>query len=71
MDMPTRVNNEFEIEDIVYLRTDVDQLPRIIVSFEVFKNGEILYKLNQRTISSYHYGFELSRTKDVLLTTTN
>lgn len=69
--MPTKINNEFDIEDTVYLRTDIDQLPRMIVSFEVFKNGEILYKLNQRTLSSYHYAFELSREVDTLIKTTN
>lgn len=69
--MPSRINNEYNIEDIVYLKTDVDQLPRIITSFEVFKGGEILYKLVQRSTQSYHYGFEFSKEVDIALKTSN
>lgn len=66
-----KINNEFELKERVYLITDTDQLPRLIMALEVYPAGEILYKLCQKTTVSYHYGYELSRDKDVLLTTTN
>lgn len=69
--MRITIDTEFDIEEIVYLKTDIDQRPRQIVSFEVFKQGEILYKVIQSNLASYHYEFELSRDKDILFSLTN
>lgn len=57
------IENQYDIGEIVYLRTDEDQYPRVIVSIEVYKNGEILYKICRGTESSYHYEFEMSSEK--------
>lgn len=64
------IKNQYDFGDIVYLRTDPDQLPRVIVAIEVYKDGEIQYMVKQRSTTSYHYPYELSDEKDVLLTTT-
>ena len=62
------LDNKFEIGDTVYLKTDPDQLPRIVFSFEVTAN-ETLYKLACGTGNSVHYEFEISITKNVLINT--
>ena len=66
-----KINNEFEFGDIVYLKTDTDQRPRIVMAMEIYLGGEILYKVGCGTIHSYHYAMELSKDRDILMTTNN
>jgi hypothetical protein len=66
-----KVNNQYNFGDVVYLKTDTEQKPRIVVSIEIFSDGEHIYKLNQCNMASWHYEMELSTEKDVLLCTTN
>jgi hypothetical protein len=63
------IDNKYEIGSIVYLITDSEQLKRIVLSFECYKNGEILYKIACGTTLSYHYEFELSFEKDIEIIT--
>ena len=63
------VDNKFSHGDVVYLKTDRDQLPRIVYCLKVFHN-EILYEVTAGTITSAHYEFEMSKEANVLLTTT-
>jgi hypothetical protein len=60
------IDNEYEIGDIVYLKTDTEQNQRLVFSFIVYKN-DIIYRLAFGTINSDHYGFELSPTKNILV----
>lgn len=60
------IENKYEIGETVYLITDSEQNPRIIIAFTVYKAGEILYKLVSGTIMSDHYDFELTQQKNVL-----
>jgi hypothetical protein len=60
------VDNEFEIGQIVYLKTDPEQLERIVFGILVFGKSEVIYKLTAGTLNSEHYGFEISTDKDVL-----
>lgn len=62
------LDNQYEIGETVYLKTDPDQIPRIVYCFLVFRN-ETLYKLACGVTSSDHYDFELSKEKSVLITT--
>lgn len=62
-----KINNEFGIGEIVYLKTDTEQLPRCIISLEVYAEGELLYKLNHVNQTSSHYTFEITRDKNILL----
>lgn len=64
------INNRYELGDVVYLKTDKDQLPRIVYCFKVFPN-EILYECACGTTTSSHYEFELSKEQNVILSTTN
>lgn len=64
------IKNEFNIVQVVYLKTDKDQLPRIITAIKIVPEG-LMYELSQGPNNSWHYGFELSETVDLMLTTTN
>jgi hypothetical protein len=65
------ISNEHEFGDIVYLKTDKEQSPRIVVCILTYKAGELLYKLSCGTGTSDHYDFEISKEANILITTTN
>jgi hypothetical protein len=65
------VDNQLDFGQIVYLITDEDQKKRIITSFKVFPNGEILYQLSCGTNFSEHYYFEVTTDVNILTKTTN
>lgn len=56
---------EFEIEDIVFVKTDEKQLPRMVQGYLIYKN-EIKYYLVLGEGSCYFYGFEISKEKSFL-----
>jgi len=60
------VDNKFEIGETVYLKTDKEQLPRLVYRFLVYKS-DILYGLTQGTGTSEHYDFEISTEKNILI----
>lgn len=53
-----------KIGDIVYLKTDLDQRPFIVIKYEVSPGG-IYYQLGQTTESSWHYQIEFQSDKIV------
>lgn len=69
--MVIRVESEYNFGEIVYLKTDMEQRPRIVIAMLIDGSSEPIYKLAQSTSSDYHYGREISREKDIILTTTN
>lgn len=68
--MAMLIENKYEIGETLYLKTDKDQLPRIVYCFKVYKN-EILYELVCGVITSGHYEFELSKDINVLMQITS
>lgn len=64
------IQNCFDIGEVVYLKTDKEQYPRIVYCIKVYKN-ESIYELACGTITSSHYEFEISKEVNVLMTTTN
>ena len=58
------VNNEFEIGQEVYLKTDEDQSKRIVTGIIVRQSG-VLYYVSFDTNESVHYGFEMSNSVDI------
>lgn len=60
------INNKYEIGDIVYLKTDIEQVPRIVYCFIIYQN-EIIYKLCAGITMSEHYDFEISPEKSYAL----
>jgi hypothetical protein len=59
----------FSWGDIVYLRTDVDQKPYMVIGAKACADGGLLIELQTGTVSSFHYIIEISADKNVLLTT--
>ena len=59
------VDNKFNIEQVVYLKTDEEQLPRIVYSVQILKDG-LMYQLSCGVVSSWHADFEIAAEKDVL-----
>lgn len=69
--MKVTINVEFEREEIVYLITDTEQKPRMILGYKLM-NDSILYVLSCGVnTDTEHYECEISRNKDTMLTTTN
>ena len=63
------IDNKFDIADTVYLKTDMEQLPRIVYAIQVTING-LIYFISSGTDTSEHYDFEISTEKDTVLQTT-
>lgn len=59
------IENKYNFGDIVFLRTDPDQQPRIVTAFVACPAGDILYELTCSTTASKHYEFEITEDKTV------
>lgn len=59
------INNRFNLGQIVYLITDVDQLERIVTAITVRGNITLSYELSCGTVSSWHYDFEMASEVDI------
>lgn len=64
------IENKFNFGDVVYLKTDNAQQPRIVTGFSV-RQTCITYELACGVTTSWHWDFEMTYEKDVVLTTTN
>jgi hypothetical protein len=60
------IENKYEVEQIVYLKTDGDQLPRMVTSIVVNKY-DLLYELTNGTFVSKHYDFEITDEKQTVI----
>jgi hypothetical protein len=58
------INNEFEIKEIVYLRHDMEQLPRMITGI-IWDGHKIMYEMISGVEVSQHYEFEVSKIKTI------
>lgn len=61
----------FKLKQLVYLKTDQEQLPRLVIGYSVRPNS-IIYELQcgAQNVTS-HYDFEISEEINVLLNSTN
>lgn len=59
---------KFNIGQTVYLKTDADQLERLVTGINIRPNG-ISYALTSGTNESYHYDFEITFDRDVIKAT--
>jgi hypothetical protein len=60
-----RVDNKFELEDIVFLITDTEQNARIVTAIQISKNS-IIYRLVCGVNESWHYDYEIATNKNFL-----
>jgi len=58
------IPNEYNIEDILYLKHDIEQLPRM-VSALVWDGHKVMYEVISGTEASQHYEYELSPIKTI------
>jgi hypothetical protein len=58
------LNNEFNIQDIVYLRHDIEQLPRMVTAI-IWDGHKIMYEVISGTQASQHFHYELSNIKTI------
>lgn len=58
--MAITINNKFPLRSIIYLKTDVDNLPRQITSIRVYADGSHQYELISGTVVSYHFECEMT-----------
>lgn len=65
-----KLESKYDFGDIVYLKTDPDQVERIVTGITYRPLG-VLYSISYTTTESSHYDFEITRERDILKTTTN
>ena len=64
------VDCPYKLGDILYLKTDIQQYPRLVTAIIITK-GDILIELSCSTIVSKHYLFEVTEEINVLIQTSN
>jgi len=65
-----KIDNRFNIEQPVYLKTDTEQKKRLVTAIKIMP-GCLMYELSCSDESSLHYDFEITVDKDVIVSTTN
>lgn len=63
--MEVTIYVEFKIGDIVYIRTDMENEPSIVVGYEVLPSDLVKYRVNNENYTTSFYDFELSLNKNV------
>ena len=61
------INNKYHIGQTVYLITDDQQLPRMVLAVQVRANNQIVYTLAGGTDESFHFEMEISAEKTLQL----
>jgi len=64
--MKKYIDVEFEIGEVVYLKTDIDQHQRIVTAIQITASG-VLYRLAFGAADTWHYDIEISTEKNVLV----
>ena len=59
------IKSEFNMGQVVYLKTDKDQEPRMVTQL-VVSRAEVRYELSKGVEASVHYGYEISAEEDTL-----
>ena len=57
--------NKYNLGDIVYLITDVEQIERMVTEVKFIIGGSIIYTLAQGTVETTHYEQEMCSTKNI------
>ena len=60
------IHPDFKLGQTVYLKTDPDQYMRIVTGLQITAEGGILYKLAINMSEQWHYGVEISDTRDII-----
>lgn len=57
--------------DVVYIKTDQEQKPRQVCQIRVMPFNCVIYVLSCGSATSEHYEFEISKEKDLVISSTN
>lgn len=60
---------EFELGQLVYLKTDNEQSARMVTAISLRPNQSVLYCLSLGSTESWHYGIEIDAQRDVVKAT--
>jgi len=63
------IDTIYGVGESVFLKTDRDQYERIVTGICIRMNGIISYELVCGTMTTWHYEIELSKEKNILITT--
>lgn len=63
------IDNKFDLKEFVYIKTDPDQLKRIITAIIVCPDNSYLYECTLGAAATKHYDFELATEPDMSLKT--
>jgi hypothetical protein len=64
------VEEAYQLGETVYLKTDTEQLARIVTGLMIRPTG-IMYYISCELDETTHYDIELSRQKNIMITTNN
>ena len=59
------VDNKFDVKQIVYVKTDIDQRPNIVTAIHIYDQS-ITYQCSCGSVNSDYCDYELSETVNVL-----
>jgi len=65
------IHNDFNFGEQVFLKTDPDQYPRMVVQMGVQPTGTVTYRLASGDSDSWHHSIEMSREKNPLIQLNN
>ena len=62
-----KINNKYNIGDIVYIRTDIKQIPNIVIAITIYSDAYHTYKINSMDTCSDYRDYEISDEKNLAL----
>ena len=68
--MVIKIDADFKIGQVVYLKTDPDQLARLVRYIKMYEK-DIVYGVIMETDMTEHFGYEISEYRDLGLTGMN
>ena len=58
------IPNDYNIEDIIYLKHDIEQLPRMVTAI-IWDGHKVMYEVICAESVSQHYQYEISNIKTI------
>ena|GEM_PF-5615040 len=66
VEMISTIDIPYDFVDILYLKTDTNNLPRMLVGVKICADRGLLLELNQGTTTCWHYLIEVTDIKPFL-----
>lgn len=61
------IDNKYDLGQTVYLTTDENQKPRIVMHIKILPNDLLVYDLSNGIQTSSHYEFEITGEKQTVI----